>query len=70
MVSYREGTRKDGTGLAVLSLTVAEEERIAGRVVVSQPASLPYETTGQHRTVIHMRTGRDNEIISEVYRGG
>ena len=73
MVGYRIGSGKNSARLPVLSLAVAEKQRIRGRVVVSQLACLPHEAAAQHSSVIYMRPGRDDEIITnhpmpDVYR--
>ena len=44
VVRDRIGTGKYRAGLAVFALTVAEEERVRGRVVVSEVAGLSHET--------------------------
>ena len=75
VVRHRERPGKDGTGLAVLALTVAEEQGVGGRVVVPQLASLPHKTAREHGTVVNIGTGRDDEVVADnavanVYRGG
>lgn len=73
MVCHRIRSGKNSARLPVLSLAVAEKQRIRGRVVVSQLACLPHEAAAQHSSVIYMRPGRDDEIITnhpmpDVYR--
>ena len=73
MVRHRIRSGKNSARLPVLSLAVAEKQRIRGRVVVSQLACLPHEAAAQHSSVIYMRPGRDDEIITnhpmpDVYR--
>ena len=47
MVGDGVGPREDGAGFSVLSLTVAEEEGIAGGIAVPEAAGLANETTGE-----------------------
>ena len=60
---HRVGAGKDGAGLAVLALTVAEEERVVGREEVRKVAGLPHEATRQYRAVAHAGARADDEIL-------
>ena len=61
----RERTRKQRAGLAVLLLTVAEEERIARRIAVAQLAGLADEAARQTRRVLDLRTVLDDEVVGD-----
>ena len=65
MVRHGEGTSEDGTRLAVLFLTVAEEERVAGRVAVSQGAGLTDIDAGERRAVLDGAAVLDDEIVGD-----
>ena len=64
MMGYGIRTGKDGTCFTVLSLAVTEKQGIGSRVVVSQLTGLPNEATGQHSSIVHMRTGGNNKVIA------
>ena len=73
VVRHSERSGKDSTRLTILSLAVAEEQRIAGRIVMPQLTGLPHETAGQHHSIVDVRATGDDEVvadnpISNVYR--
>ena len=59
-----ERTREDCTRLAILALAVAEKERVRSRVVVPQLARLTHKAAAERCSAIHLRTRRENEIIT------
>ena len=48
-----EGTGKDGAGLTVLLVAVAEEEGVRSRIAVRQGARLPDEAARKSRAALH-----------------
>ena len=53
MVRHGEGPSEDRTGLAILLVAVAEEERVRGRIAVSERTRLPDEAAGERRATLH-----------------
>ena len=49
-------SRKDGTGFSVLTLTIAEEERIGSGIIMAELACLADETTREGHSVLNART--------------
>ncbi len=71
----RHGIRpgKNRTGLPVLSLAIAEEKGVSGRIGMPQMASLTDKAALQHRPVLHMGTGAKDKIsgdnsLPDMYR--
>lgn len=65
---------KNSTCFTVLSLAIAEEQRVGSGIIVPQLTGLSHKTTGQHGSVVDMGTGGNNKIIannavSDMHRG-
>ena len=54
VVRHGEGTGKDGTSLAILTLAITEEQGIRSRIIMPQLAGLPHEAARQHGTIVHI----------------
>ena len=50
---HGEGASKDRTGLAILLVAVAEEERVRGGIAMSERTRLPDEAAGERRATLH-----------------
>lgn len=73
-MSHGIGAGKERAGLAVLALTVAEEERVRCTVSVSEDARLSDEALGQGHSVLNRGSALDYEIVGDdvhsyVHRG-
>ena len=62
MVRYGVRSGEYRAGLTVLALTVAEEERVACRVAVSETAGLSDEAAVHHHSVLDAAVAADYEI--------
>jgi hypothetical protein len=64
MVRYRIRAGKDRTSFSILTLAIAEEERIGSRIIMSKLAGLTNEATGEGDTVLNTGSAGNDEIIS------
>ena len=63
VVGHRERTGKNGAGLTVLSLAIAEEEGIGGAVGMAQGATLPHKTARKGGIVFYLGAAADDKIV-------
>lgn len=62
---HGEGPCEDRTGLAILLVAVAEEERVRSGIAVSERTRLPDEAAGERRTTLHARARGDDEVRTD-----
>lgn len=60
---HSEGPCEDGAGLSVLSLAVAEEERVGGGIPVPEFAGLAHEAAGQEGIALDLTAGAEDEVL-------
>ena len=65
VVRHRERTGKDGAGLAVLPLTVGEEQGIRGAVAMPEMARLAHEAPRHRGVVRDIGAAADDEIVHD-----
>ena len=65
MVCYGVRTCEDCASLTILTLAVAEKERVRCRVVVTERTSLTYEATTQCCTTIDCRATRNDKVVAD-----
>ena len=63
VVGHRERAGKNGAGLTVLSLAIAEEEGIGGAVGMAQGAALPHKAARKGGIVFYLGAAADDEIV-------
>lgn len=63
MMRHGEGPGEDGAGLSVLSLAVAEEERVGGGIPVPELAGLAHEAAGQEGIALDLAAGAEDEVL-------
>ena len=63
VMRHGEGPGEDGAGLSVLSLTVAEEERVGGGIPVPELACLAHEAAGQKGIALDLAAGAEDEVL-------
>ena len=61
-MGYRVGTSEDSACLAVHTLAVAKEERLACGIVFVEDTALPHKALIHQRGVANLHTRRDDEI--------